>query len=38
VLEMITAGQQYTEQNYSARVLSKKLIDEVNAYLKPKGA
>jgi hypothetical protein len=26
---MITAGQQYVEENYSAHVLSKKFIDEV---------
>jgi hypothetical protein len=29
VLKMITAGQQYVEENYSAHVLSKKFIDEV---------
>jgi len=29
VLKMITAGQQYVEENYSAQVLSKKFIDEV---------
>jgi hypothetical protein len=30
---MITAGQQYTEQNYSARMLSKQLIDDVEKQL-----
>ncbi len=29
VLEMITAGQQYVEQNYSAGVLSKKFIEDI---------
>jgi hypothetical protein len=29
VLKMITAGQQYVEENYSAHVLSKKFIDEI---------
>jgi len=29
VINMIAAGQQYTEQNYSARVLSNRLIEEV---------
>jgi hypothetical protein len=29
VLKMITAGQKYVEENYSAHVLSKKFIDEV---------
>ena len=29
VLKMITAGQQYVEENYSAHVLSKKFINEV---------
>jgi len=34
VVEMITAGQQYTEQNYSARVLSKQLIDSIITQVK----
>jgi len=34
VIEMITAGQQYTEQNYSARVLSKQLIDSIMTQVK----
>ena len=29
VLKMITAGQQYVEENYSSHVLSKKFIDEI---------
>jgi len=29
VLKMITAGQKYVEENYSAHVLSKKFIDEI---------
>ena len=33
VINMITAGQQYTQQHYSARVLSKQLIDEVERQL-----
>jgi len=33
VIKMITAGQQYTEQNYSARMLSKQLIDDVEKQL-----
>jgi hypothetical protein len=36
VINMIAAGQQYTEQNYSARVLSKQLIDEVERQLNSK--
>ena len=32
-INMIAAGQQYTEQNYSARVLSKQLIDEIERQL-----
>jgi hypothetical protein len=36
VINMIAAGQQYTEQNYSARVLSKQLIDEVEKQLNSK--
>lgn len=34
VIKMITAGQQYTEQNYSARVLSKQLIDSITTQVK----
>ena len=34
VIEMIAAGQQYTEQNYSARVLSKQLIDSIMTQVK----
>ena len=34
VIKMITAGQQYTEQNYSARVLSKQLIDSIMTQVK----
>ena len=34
VIEMITAGQQYTEQNYSARVLSKQLINSIMTQVK----
>ena len=34
VINMITAGQQYTEQNYSARVLSKQLIDSIMSQVK----
>jgi hypothetical protein len=33
VQERIRLGQEYTEQNYSARVLSKKFIDEVRLQL-----
>jgi hypothetical protein len=33
VQERIRLGQEYTEQNYSARVLSKKFIDEVRHQL-----
>jgi len=33
VLEMITAGQHYVEENYSARVLSKRFIEEVKHQL-----
>jgi hypothetical protein len=29
VLDMITQGQKYVEENYSARVLSKRFIDEI---------
>ena len=36
VINMITAGQQYTEQHYSARILSKQLIDEVELQLNSK--
>ena len=36
VINMITAGQQYTEQHYSARILSKQLIDEVGLQLNSK--
>jgi hypothetical protein len=32
-LERIRAGQKYTEENYSARVLSKRFIDEVRRQL-----
>ena len=31
---MLFAGQQYTEQNYSARVLSKQLIDSIMTQVK----
>ena len=34
VIKMIAAGQQYTEQNYSARVLSKQLIDSIITQVK----
>ena len=37
-LERIRAGQKYTEENYSARVLSKKFIDEVIKQLGTKNA
>lgn len=33
VVEKIRKGQEYTEQNYSARVLSKKFLDEVRKQL-----
>jgi hypothetical protein len=29
VIDKITKGQQYTEQNYSARVLSNKFIEDI---------
>ena len=38
VQERIRKGQEYTEQNYSARVLSKKFIDEVIKQLGTKNA
>jgi cell division protein FtsI/penicillin-binding protein 2 len=33
-LERIRAGQKYTEENYSARVLSKRFIEEVRRQLR----
>ena len=33
-LERIRAGQKYTEENYSARVLSKRFIEEISNQLR----
>jgi hypothetical protein len=33
ILEKIRAGQKYTEENYSAQVLSKRFIEEVRRQL-----
>jgi hypothetical protein len=34
VIDRITKGQQYVEQNYSARVLSKKFIEDISYAIK----